>query len=155
MQIDTPRLRLVPMSRQHAEAMLEGQTPPGADWADGYPADATLIAAAMVVTAAREGRDLGPWQIYQVVREGQVIAGMGFIEGADDGGEALIGFSETEVARDGRYTEEALAALIDHGRRHGARRIRAEADHPRVAEVLASAGMSPTGSDDGLTRFVA
>src|SRR5205085_2825647 len=66
--IETPRLRLVPISLVDAEAMLHGQTPAGRAFAPGYPTDRALIGASIVVAAAREGRKLGPWTTYMIVR---------------------------------------------------------------------------------------
>src|SRR4051794_24294275 len=97
----TPRLRIRRLSVEHAEAILHGTVPPGVLWADGYPADTTLVAAGIVVTAAREGRNLGPWTAYQIERreDGAVIAGIGFFDPPDDDGIVRIGWSETPDAR--------------------------------------------------------
>lgn len=153
--IDTHRLRLVPLSVADAATMLDGGVPAGARWAEGYPADSTLIAAAIVVTSAREGRDLGPWAIFQVLRDGVVVGGMGFIEGPDATGAVRIGFSETAQARAAGCAAEGLTALIAYAREHGATLVRAEAGHPRLAEVFAAAGMRATGEDDGVVHFEA
>lgn len=148
-------LRLVEMSLQDAAAIMEGTRPPGADWADGYPSDASLVAAAIVVVAERDGRDLGPWGVFQVVRDGRVVGGMGFIEGLDAAGCVRIGFTETEAARRSDDVVNALAVLIGHAKEHGATRVLAEAGTPRAAEVLAGAGMHEVGAEDGVRHFEA
>lgn len=153
--IVSPRLRLVPLSLDDAAAMLEGSTPPGADWAAGYPSDATLVAAAIVTTAAAEGRVLAPWCLFQVQHEGRVVAGMGFVEGLDAQGAVQIGFSETDEAREKGLTAEGLAALIAYAREQGAGLVRAEAGSDAVAEVLREAGMEPAETQGGITLFVA
>lgn len=150
----SPRLRLIPLTPEAANALIEGRVPEGADHADGYPSDATLIAAAIVVVAAREGRDLGPWQLFQVLREGRVVGGMGFIEGPDGDGAVRIGFSETPEAAAEGYSAEGLAALIAYAHEQGATSVRAEAGHPRLAAVFADAGMRVTDETDGVTHFV-
>lgn len=136
--------------------MVDGTRPEDADWADGYPSDATLVAAALLVVAEREGRDLGPWGVFQVTRDGRVVGGMGFIEGPDDSGAVRVGFSETDAAREHDDVANALAVLIAHAREHGATEIHAEAGTPRAAEVLAAAGMREVHAEqNGVRHFVA
>lgn len=153
--IASPRLRLVPLSVGDAASMLEGRTPSGADWAEGYPSDATLVAAAIVTTAEAEGRDLSPWTLFQVQHEGRVVAGMGFVQGPDASGAVQVGFSETEEARANGFTPEGLAALIAYAYEHGATKVRAEAGSGSIAAVLREAGMTPVQEHDGVTLFEA
>lgn len=148
-------VELVKMSLVDAQAITEGVRPADVDWAPGYPFEATLVAAAMVMVADRDGRDLGPWGIFQVIRGGQVVAGMGFVEGPDPMGAVRIGFSETDAAREHGDTPRALAELIAHARAHGATSIRAEAGSPRAAVVLGDAGMREVGAEDGVRHFEA
>lgn len=127
------------MSLDDAVAITEGVRPDGADWAEGYPAEATLVAAAMVLVADREDRELAPWGVFQAVRDGQVVAGLGFIGLPDADGVVRIGFSETSAAGDDMAV--ALAELIAHARAHGATGLVADAATARAAEVLTAAGM--------------
>ena len=156
--IATERLRIVRLPLDAAEAIVEGRCPEGANWADGYPADSTLVAAAMLVTAAAENRDLGPWTAYQAVRaaDGCVVAGLGFLEPPDADGVVHIGFSETQAARAGDLLPEAIAALAAWAK-----------DQPEVTRVLAdaaptnrraitlfeAAGMRQVGADHRLLYF--
>lgn len=141
------------MSLPEAAAIMDGVRPEGADWADGYPAESTLVAAALLIVADRDGRDLGPWGVFQVVRDGRVVGGMGFIEGPDADGAVHIGFSQTDEA--GEDVVIALRQLIAHARRHGATLIRAEAGEPRQIEALLAAGMREVGLDHGVHLFEA
>jgi len=157
--IGTPRLRVVPLSLDHAEAILDGRRPDGANWADGYPTDSSLVAAGYAVTAAAEGHELGPWTVYQVIRrsDDRVLAGMGFF-GPPAGGAVHVGFSESDEARADGATPEALSALIAFARRQaGVERVCADTavTNRRVAEVLEGAGMRRTGSDGELVFYEA
>ncbi len=134
--------------------MVDGTRPEDADWAEGYPSDATLVAAALVVVADRDGRELAPWGIFQVVRDGRVVGGMGFIEGPDEAGAVRVGFSETEAAREHEDVVNALAVLIAHAREHGATRILAEAGTPRAVEVLRAPGCTSCEAErNGVRHF--
>lgn len=143
------------MSLDDATAIVDGVRPEGADWADGYPTDGTLVAAALVVVADRNGDGLHPWDVFQVVRDGRVVGGVGFIEEPDAEGAVRIGFGETEEAR--RYDDvaNALGVLIAHAREHGAALIRAEAGTSRAREVLVKAGLREVGAEDGVHHFEA
>lgn len=157
--IATARLRVVPLSLDEAEAMLEGRRPEGANWAEGYPTDSSLVAAGYAVTAAAEGHDLGPWTVYQAIRrvDGRVLAGMGFFA-PPAGGSVHVGFSESEEARACGSTAEALEALIAFARRQpGVERVCADTatTNRRVVTVLEAAGMRRTRSDGELVFYEA
>jgi hypothetical protein len=149
--IETERLRLVPLSVKEAQGILDGVR--SDRYADGYPSDGTLVAAAIVVKTAGA---LEPWTMYQArLREGdRVVAGLGFIDPPDEQGRVRIGFSETREAREAGYAAEALEALIAFARGQGATVIADTAD-ARVAEVFLEAGMGPVGICSGLRQFEA
>jgi ribosomal-protein-alanine N-acetyltransferase len=150
--IDTDRLHLTPLTPDEAHAIMEGRESP--DYAPGYPAEGTLVAAAIVATA---GEELGPWTMYQARtrEEGRVVAGLGFIAPPDEAGEARIGFSETEEARAEGYTAEAVGALVSLAKREGARLVVAETADPRAAEVFLEAGLEQVSVCGGLRHFQA
>jgi RimJ/RimL family protein N-acetyltransferase len=147
--IDTERLRLVRMTAEEAESILAGHR--SECYADGYPSDGTLVAAAIVL---KSGDELGPWTMYQArTREGdRVVAGLGFIDPPDAEGRVRVGFSETAEAQAEGYAAEALAALIAFAHERGAKVVADTAD-ARVAEVFSDAGMSPVGICGGLRQF--
>src|SRR3954469_14815232 len=97
--IETPRLRLVPLSLPDAAALVNGHQPDTARWADGYPTDGTLVAAGFVVTAEAEGRPLGPWGTYQIVRrsDGVVVGDCGFLSAPDSHGFVHVGYGIAET----------------------------------------------------------
>jgi RimJ/RimL family protein N-acetyltransferase len=150
--LETERLRVVPLSVEEAEAIVAGRRREA--YADGYPADGTLVAAAIVIAS---GGTLGPWTMYQArLRENdRVVAGLGFIDPPDDDGHVRIGFSETEEARAGEYAAEALEALIAFARSSGAAKVTAETADPRYAEVFLAAGMQQVSVCGGLRHFEA
>jgi RimJ/RimL family protein N-acetyltransferase len=143
---------VVPLSVEEAEAIVAGRRQDG--YADGYPADGTFVAAAIVV-AARGG--LGPWTMYQArLRHGdRVVAGLGFVDPPDDHGRVRIGFSETAEAREAGHTAEAVEALIAFARANGAAKVTVETADPRAAEVYLAAGMQQVAVCGGLRQFEA
>lgn len=147
--LQTRRLTLVPLSVEEAHAILDGRR--AEHYADGYPSDGTLVAAAIVV---KTGGELTPWGMYQarVRATGRVVAGLGFIDPPDADGEVHIGFSETEEARADGYTAEAVEALIGFAREQGMTVVAETAD-PRAAAVFTEAGLEAAGVCSGLRRF--
>src|SRR3954451_15473889 len=97
-RIETSRLRLGPLSLGDAAAMVNGHQPEDARWVAGYPTDGTLVAAGLVVTAEAEGRPLGPWTTYQMVRsaDGSVIGDCGFLGPPDAQGHVHVGYGVAE-----------------------------------------------------------
>lgn len=158
--IRTDRLSLMPLSLADAAALVNGHVPEGARWVTGYPTDGTLVAAGFVVTAETEGRDLGPWTTYQIVRvgDGVVVGDCGFIGPPDESGDAQVGFGIAFGERNRGYASEALRGLIDWARRHSdARRIVADV-HPANFDsiaVMENAGMRRTGRDERLVYYEA
>lgn len=155
--LTTPRLRLAPLSLTVADAILHGVVPPGANWAPGYPTDGTLIGAALIVTAAAAGEDLGPWTIYQVQLrpDDRVVGGAGFI-GHPCLGHVPIGYGSTPEAQAAGVLPEALAALIALANDEGlvATADAAIANVERNA-VLEAAGMTRVRTCDGLHFYEA
>jgi hypothetical protein len=150
--IETDRLHVVPLSVEEAEAIVAGRRQDG--YADGYPADGTFVAAAIVV--ATRG-SLGPWTMYQarVRADDRVVAGLGFVDPPDDEGRVRIGFSETAEAREADYAAEALAALIAYAHEQGATTVTVDTADPRAADVYLSAGMQQVSICGGLRHFEA
>jgi RimJ/RimL family protein N-acetyltransferase len=159
--IDTPRLRMVPLSLQDAAAMVHGQRPVQDRWAPDYPTDATLVAAGLVVTADAEGRDLRPWTAYQVIRrsDGVAVGGCGFaLGGPDVQGRVNISFSIVESACGEGYAIEALTAMIGWAKAQASvTRVLAEtaATNTGGISVYERAGMRRAGSDGQLVFFEA
>jgi RimJ/RimL family protein N-acetyltransferase len=148
--IETERLRVVPLSVEEAEAIVAGRRREA--YAEGYPADGTFVAAAIVVAS---GGKLGPWTMYQarLRTDGRVVGGLGFVDPPDGDGRVRVGFSETEEAREQGYAAEALEALIAFAHHEGASRVTAETADPRFADVYTAAGMEQVAVCGGLRHF--
>jgi RimJ/RimL family protein N-acetyltransferase len=159
-RIETSRLRLVPLSLGDAAALVNGHRPPDARWAEGYPTDGTLVAAGLVIAAEAEGRPLGPWTIYQIVRrtDGVVVGGCGFLEPPDAHGHVHVGFGVAPGERGRGYAGEALRALIEWARRRPeVTRVLADAAATNLDSiaVMEAAGMRRAGSDGQLVLYEA
>jgi RimJ/RimL family protein N-acetyltransferase len=160
-EVDTHRLHIVPLALEEAEALLHGQRPVDDHWAPDYPTDATLVAAGVVVTAAAEGRDLGPWTAYQVQRreDGMAIGGVGFSLGEPDReGRVRVTFSLVDSAAGHGFAAEAVHAMIDFAKRQpGVTRVLAETaeTNPQGLCAFEHAGMRRAGAHDGLVSFEA
>jgi len=156
--IETQRLRLVPLELPCAAAMVNGHRPLGARWADGYPTDATLVAAGFVVTAEAEGRPLGPWGVYQIVRlsDEVVIGDCGFLGPPDHHGWVHAGFGVSDPQHDGPLAVEAFGALVQWARAQpGCTRVMADAACTNLVaiRVMEGAGMQRAGSDGSLVYY--
>ena len=125
---------------------METGRPPGRRVADGYPTDATYVAAGIVVTAHAEHRDLGPYTTYQIIRQldGVVVGDCGFHGLPDDRGAVEIGYNIAPSAAGRGYGTEAVEALIGFALlQHGVKRVYGETTRANVASrrVMEKAGM--------------
>jgi len=161
LQIETPRLRLVPCTvgaaqaaksdRAALEALLGARVPgdwPAEDLRDFLPVYAKIVDE----QAARQG-----WGIWLMVglSEGSLVGDIGFKGPPDDFQTVEIGYSVLPAFRGRGYATEAARALIDWGfAQPGVQRIVANclADNAASIRVLEKAGMRQTGRDpEGLT----
>jgi RimJ/RimL family protein N-acetyltransferase len=158
--IETQRLSLVPLSLADAATLVNGHRPDAARWAEGYPTDGTLVAAGLVVTAEAEGRPLGLWGTYQMIRlqDGVVVGDCGFLGPPDSQGYVHVAYGVVEEVRSQGYATEALAGLIAWTRtRPEVTRVLADSactNHPSL-RVMENAGMRRAGSDGVLVYFEA
>ncbi len=135
-------------------ALLAGRPVPGRRWAEGYPLDGSLVAAAMQLEHVDAGIDRGPFGLYQVlVREAGdlVIGDIGFHAPPDDLGVLSIGFGIVPAARHHGYAGEALRGVLDWAlARPEVRVVCADTDlvHLDSQRVLVSAGMR-LAADEG------
>ncbi|MEV6570730.1 GNAT family N-acetyltransferase [Streptomyces sp. NPDC051577] len=79
-------------------------------------------------------------------------AGPGSTDRRTPPGGVTVGFGLIPAARGRGYAAEALRALLDHARAHGARGVDGDADRENVASqrVMAAAGMRFLREDDRL-----
>jgi RimJ/RimL family protein N-acetyltransferase len=157
-EIVTDRLRLVPLRLADATVIVHGRKPDGARWAPGYPTDGTLVAAGVVIRAQEEGRHLGPFRTYQIVRrEGDLVIGdCGFHGPPDEDGTVHVGYGVAEVERGHRFAGEALQALISWAHGHpDVRRVLGDAARTNIASIIVMerAGMRRIDEDDDLVYY--
>lgn len=160
--IETEALCLNPLGLADASVIVEGHRPAEARWAPGYPTDLTLVAAGLVITAARGAQDddAGPYRVYQVIRKADrcVIGDCGFLGPPDESGDLHAAYGVAEVEAGHRHAAEALGALIEWARRQpGVRRVLSEAAATNIASirVMERAGMRRLSGDGDLVCFAA
>ena len=144
--IRTRRLELVPLGEHLAETIVQTGGTAGLRHAEDYPTDGTLVAAGMVVTAASEGRELGPFTTYQIIRRSDkaVVGDCGFHSAPDTEGAVVVGYGIADSCRGRGYATEALEALIGFALlQHGVRRVIADTSSVNLASrrVMEKAGM--------------
>lgn len=125
---------------------------------DGYPADGTLVTAAMVVTGLGGGYAASGFTAYQVVREedGLVIGDVGFIGPPDDDGVVTIDFSLAPAARGHGYATEAVAALVAWAlEQSGVSAVEADTEDGHVPSqgVLDRCGLTVVARRDGRRTY--
>ena len=139
--MQTLRLELTAPDRDVWAALLAGDCD-GA--APGYPAEADLAVARLVVEGHWAVGEWGPWQIRER-RSGLLIGGVGF-KGAprEVDGIVEIGYGLAESARGQGFATEAVQALTAYGLGRGAATVVAQTDAGNVASerVLERCGFS-------------
>ena len=132
MPLLTPRLELRPVTAAECRSLLDGLAP----WAvDGFPAEADLVIARLVVEGFLEPGEWGPRVIVES-SSGLVIGSVGFKGSAmraDSDRDAEIGFALAPSARGHGYATEAVTALISWARDQGLDRVVAECDADNLA----------------------
>ena len=159
-RIVTPRLRLLQLDVDEAIALVDGRGGSGRTWAPGYPDDGALVSAGFVMTAAKHGRDLGPFGTYEIIRreDGAVIGAAGFYGRPDDTGAVRVGYGLAESARGHGYATEALVALLEWAsRQDGLTCVLADTTRSNVPSqrVMERAGMHRIGEDGELLYYMA
>jgi RimJ/RimL family protein N-acetyltransferase len=151
-RLTTARLELTAPGREAWRAVLEGRC---GRVAQGYPTEADLVTARLVVDGFLPAGEWGPWQIEEHAT-GLIVGGAGFKGEPDDAGVVEIGYGLAPEARRRGLATEAVAGLVDHARSRGARRVRAEIDADNTASraVVERAGFTPAHADGDVTWWV-
>lgn len=156
----TERLVLVPLDPDRARGLLAGEPGPGAGWAPGYPDAGDRAGAERYLRVLDATGDPRPYGAYEILRraDGLTIGGAGFHgPPPDPDGRVGIGYGLVPEARGRGYAAEALRALLDHAREHGASAVDGDADRENVAShrVMAAAGMRWVREDERLVYYTA
>ncbi|MER7763557.1 GNAT family N-acetyltransferase [Streptomyces sp. NPDC097619] len=153
----TERLVLHPLDAAEAERLLDPRPRDRAAWAPGYPDETDAVGARTFLATIAETGDPHPFGAYEIRRrsDGLAIGGLGFHGPADAEGGVTIGYGLIPSARGAGYATEAVRALLDLARRHGARRVRGDTDRENVASqrVMTAAGLRLVAEDDRLRYY--
>ncbi|MET9609495.1 GNAT family N-acetyltransferase [Streptomyces sp. NPDC006512] len=156
--LTTPRLLLVPLDREGALRLLSGVPGPGDRWGPGYPDAADRAGAERHLRVLAGAGCPPPFGAYEVRLRGDglVVGGAGFHGPADARGRVTVGYGLVPGARGHGYAAEALRALLEHARRHGASAVEGDTAVENTASqrVMAAAGMRLV-REDGRLRFYA
>lgn len=142
--IDGDAVRLEPISREVAAALLDGHAPEGIAFADGYPSQFSLEVMDILAGPRAATADGAGFRPSFVVRksDGVVVGEIGYSLTEST---ARLGYSIVEPCHGRGYATDALRALIAHLRAdERVRRIMAETlvDHLASRRVMEKAGMA-------------
>ena len=126
-ELDGETVLLRPVARETAAELLDGRTPAGMMFADGYPSHHSLEVMDLLAGpgAAARGPDFHSWF---VVRrdDGAVVGELGYSFDGETS-TASVGYSIVEPSWGRGYATDGVCALLEH--------LRAE---PRVRRILAN-----------------
>ncbi|MFF4319887.1 GNAT family N-acetyltransferase [Streptomyces sp. NPDC001568] len=156
--LTTPRLDLLPLDPDGARRLLAGAGgAAGRLRAPGYPDAGDRAGAERYLRVWAESGDPAPFGAYEILRreDGTLIGGAGFHGPADGAGRVTVGYGLVPAARGRGWASEALRALVEHARRHGAAGVLGDTDPGNTASrrVMVAAGLLPVGEDDRLARY--
>ncbi|GAA2826524.1 hypothetical protein GCM10010441_58770 [Kitasatospora paracochleata] len=153
----TGRLIIRPLTAADAETIVADEAGSHPDWAPDYPAPGERIGARMFLKACAAIGDPQPFGNYEIrLRDhGTAIGGIGFHGGPDENGAVEVGYGLAESARGQGYAREALAAVVELARSHGAAAVLADTTHDNVPSqrVLLAAGLELVRQDDDLQYY--
>ena len=110
--IETARMTLRPITREEAVALLNGETPRGLTFAEGYPSEFSREVIDIFVGArAEEASGFTPWHVIRR-NEGDLIGSIGW--SSSHSGRAVVGYEIVEPLWGQGYASEALAGLIEY-----------------------------------------
>ncbi|MGW0752975.1 GNAT family N-acetyltransferase [Streptomyces sp. NPDC002587] len=100
-----------------------------------------------------------PFGAYEIRRrdDGSTIGGAGFHGPADARGRVTVGYGLVPSDRGRGYATEALRALLDHARKHGATAVQGDTGLGNTASqrVMEAVGMRLLREDDRLRYYAA
>ncbi|MFF3018030.1 GNAT family N-acetyltransferase [Streptomyces sp. NPDC057939] len=155
--LTTPRLDLLPLDADGARRILAGGPAADRPRCPGYPDAGDRAGAERYLRVLAASGDPAPFGAYEILRraDGTVIGGAGFHGPADGTGRVTIGYGLVPAARGRGHATEALRALVEHARRHGATAVLGDTDRGNTASrrVMAAAGMRLVGEDARLAHY--
>ncbi|MFI6148663.1 GNAT family N-acetyltransferase [Streptomyces sp. NPDC051109] len=153
----TQRLVLLPLDADRARLLATGTPAPGDRCAEGYPEVGDRAGAERYLRVLADTGDPAPYGAFEIQRrsDGLLIGGAGFHGPADGQGRVTVGYGLVPAARGLGYAAEALRALLEHARAHGAVSVSGDTGRENTASqhVMAAAGMIPVGEDERLLYY--
>ena len=151
MAFSTPRLNLVPLTADEANAQLAG-VPAGLGWADDFPGAADLVAASSIVSGEWPTATIRlPWGVWVILERstGLAIGGIGFKSVPDVAGSVEIGYGLTPASWGRGLGTEAVTLMTNLAHRSGARVVRAITDDVNISSrrVLEKCGYIQVQTD--------
>ncbi|MFE9632515.1 GNAT family N-acetyltransferase [Streptomyces sp. NPDC006463] len=154
----TERLVLRPLDADGARRLIDGAPGPDDHWGPGYPDAGDRAGAQRYLRVLAAHGDPLPFGAYEIRRrdDGTTIGGAGFHGPADARGRVTVGYGLIRSARGRGYATEALRALLDHARKHGATAVLGDTDLENTASqrVMEAVGMRLL-REDGRLRYYA
>ena len=149
-RIETPRLVLVPLDRDEARRVLDGDTS-AVEHADGWPHDDTRDALRMATKAE------APWPVWLILADGVVIGDCGAAGEIDESGVVDIGLGLASEWRGRGYGTESIHALSQWLMRQPAvERVVARdvlADNAASRRALEKAGFVVESTGEGVVSY--
>ncbi|MFE4632788.1 GNAT family N-acetyltransferase [Streptomyces sp. NPDC056773] len=153
----TRRLVLFPLDADRARRLAAGNPGPGDRWAEGYPDAGDRAGAERYLRVLADTGDPAPYGAFEIQRrsDGLLIGGAGFHGPADGEGRVTVGYGLVPTVRGRGYAVEALRALLEYARVHGAAAVLGDTGRENTASqhVMTSAGMLPAGEDEQLLHY--
>jgi RimJ/RimL family protein N-acetyltransferase len=154
---DNTRVTLQPVTLDDAMA-IGSDDRLGRLWAPDFPTDGDQRVASLVergiIAPATTRWPWGPYVVVETLR-GWAIGGIGFKGGPDTDGDVEIGYGICRSQQRRGIASEAVRAMCDIARRHGASNVIAETDYANLASqrVLEKCGFAREPDEDDLTQW--
>jgi RimJ/RimL family protein N-acetyltransferase len=154
-----PRVRVEPIGRSRALALLAGTPQPDLPWEKGFPLPPLLAMLRRLLELDAGGTAFGPFFAYAIVRseDGRAVGDAGFHGPPDAAGEVEIGYALTPAARGAGLATESVGLLCAWALEQPAVAAVAARVRPWNAAslgVLARLGFQLAGEEDGHLRLV-
>lgn len=141
--IETPRLRLEPISPELAARIVAGPREPTDAWHPEYPLADELVPLRSLASSAHPD-PIFTLYLIRLRSDGLAIGGLGFFGPPDENGRIEFGYGLVAAARGRGLATEAVMAALDFAATAGARSAAADTDLDNLASqrVLLKAGMT-------------
>jgi RimJ/RimL family protein N-acetyltransferase len=157
--LEGPRVRIEPIGRERALALLAGRPEPDLAWEEGFPPPPLLASLKRVIDDPDGPVRFGPFYAYAIVRraDGHAVGDAGFFGPPGADGEVEIGYALVPGARGSGLAGEAVALLADWAfAQPGVRAVtaRVEADNAASVRLLTRLGFVADGRSEPYVRYV-